>query len=206
MVALDILLLHELELGVLDQFAEADHQAPGVGTLSLQAFEEDLADLLAYLFTARLGIDVQDSAREGESVLAGESQLVHDRVEETDPHVVLQPLGDVLEQLSRRALSAVNRLGRLVGEVEHDGANHRGVVTLGLASLFALLHLAANLVDDLAFVLRGVVLFEEILQSILNEDALIVGENAWLELDLFKQIDLQVLEEGVGVVNSLRAG
>ena len=48
----NVLLLHEFVLRILNELSEADHKAPRVWTLSLEAFNEYASDLLLDDFSA----------------------------------------------------------------------------------------------------------------------------------------------------------
>ena len=52
----NILLPHEGELWILDELTEADHQAPWIWSTSLEALQEDLADLLLNNLSTRVGV------------------------------------------------------------------------------------------------------------------------------------------------------
>ena len=51
-----VLLPHEGELWILDELTEADHQAPWIWSTSLEALQEDLADLLLNNLSTRVGV------------------------------------------------------------------------------------------------------------------------------------------------------
>lgn len=88
-VVSDVLLAHEGKLGVLDELAEADHQAPRIRAAGLEALQEDLADLLLDDLAPSLSIDEEDDAGEVESVVIWETQLVHNRIQEDEAGTVV---------------------------------------------------------------------------------------------------------------------
>jgi len=83
-VLANVLLLHETVFGVLNELAEADHQAPWIWSWSLEALQENACNLLLDdLCWASFGIDKQNNAGEVESVVVWVSKLIHDSIQET---------------------------------------------------------------------------------------------------------------------------
>ena len=66
----------------------------------MQSFKEDGRDLLLDDLLAGLSIDPQNDAGEVESVIVGVSELVHNRVEEAEPGVVVEAVHYLLESVS----------------------------------------------------------------------------------------------------------
>ena len=86
----NILFLHELVLWILDEFSEADHQAPRVWTLCLQALQEYACNLLLNNFSSCFCENEKDDAREVERMVVGVPELVDDCVEEVQSGLIVK--------------------------------------------------------------------------------------------------------------------
>ena len=207
-VPLDIGSAHEFELGDLDKLAEADHETPGVRALRLQPLNEYGAHLLMHDVLLRLHINVEDNTAEVESVVVRVPQLIDDSVEESAPSFVAKVAHGGFEGLSCLPLVFPVRIrSRLllvclpVGDEKDNGADDVRVnAALAVDDLLRSLHLQANLVDKL-WPLCPCVCLQVVFQAHQVQVAVVVGEYAGRLLNLIQQVDLEILAEGVWLLD-----
>lgn len=118
-VVSDILFLHELQLRILNQLSETNHQAPRIRSASLKPLQENLRDLLKNYFFASLGVNRQYGARKVKSVLGWVPELVDDGVEEAESGLIVESLHYLFEGVSRGPLPLVGVAALLVRQVKH---------------------------------------------------------------------------------------
>jgi hypothetical protein len=144
----NVLLLHEFVLWILDELSEADHQAPRVWTLCLEAFNEYASDLLLDDFSACFVEYHQNDAREVESVVVGVPELVDNGVQEVQSGLIVESVHNELEGVS--VFDTWLLLASLMSDEENHATYNIGVDSSeAVDNLFALFHFVADVVYNL---------------------------------------------------------
>jgi hypothetical protein len=198
----DEVLLQELVLWVLDELPEADHETPWVWTACLESLEEDGCDLLLDGLLGCLGVNVQDDAREVEGVVVWEPQLIDDGIQEAVPGGVVELIDHLLEGVP--VFNARVVLACLVGDEEDHSADDVLVdSSFAVHDYLGLLHLETDLLDELHVSTVSLEVFKIVFQVHEGQEVLIVRKDPWILLDLNQLINLEVLEEGVWLLDVL---
>lgn len=126
------------------------------------------------------------------------AQLIHNRIEETNPSFVVQFLRNLLEKLVVAVIfilsTAVFQI--LLSHVEHHCVNHTGIGHRLISNLLAgVHHLLTDFLDN-SGLSRFEVVLKIILKALLRQAGLIIGEDPWL-FHFAMNIEAQVFSEWV---------